>query len=454
MAMVVLLLTLGMAESVERQRWHYRMIGSTGPTLRLPNHEFNGDVVKTLFRHPDLGKKKSSGLRQLIQWWHAPCAECHQEIMEPNALHQQLRPVTAHLLARPADTARSLIRSHLEAAIQRQTTSDGWSVKRLRSMLAPVTVAFTYEYLFGRRCTDDVLRLLTASVFDVIATTGSLKRPNMPIRQRALRHVADLLEAEGGRADIFGTDCTLSIAQRAQYLLGVWFHTGATHLFRLACNSISLLCRDPRHVALVREERASGQDTGFTDAVLLEALRLFPGVPSTDRVATRDITLPNGRQIPAGTNVVFDVTAFQGSGFKWPRAFMPLRWAEVDPITANYMPFGVGKRRCPAERHTFDIAREVVMHMVSSLDIHTPSVFRLLYFTEAQMANAQFCMARSASVRPGFRLHCLRAMLSAVLVLDNLRIGLMQLRVMPLNARDAFLHDKLDQGRPPSNAST
>jgi len=434
--MSVDLLTRILSALVDRQRWKFKQRNETGNTIVVPNTAIQGESVKRLFAHPDVSLKSADGLRQLIRWWHAPSADCHQELMERNELYLELRPITSRLLSAPVADVRQLARTYVEEAMLRQLDHGSvWSVTRLRTVVGPIVMAFCYEFILGRKCPPEALSLLMASTTDVIAATRSLSRRNLPKRADALAHLTSVLEAEGGRPDIFGDNCTLSVEQRARYLQGVWMHTAVGQIMRLISNAICHLSRNPRCMENVKRE--VGQAGSYVDAVILETLRLTPGISTTNRVASQNIALSKGVNIEGGTNILFDIGRYHRIGFDRPDEFIPERWDDDKKKEANFMPFGMGKTRCPAERFAQVAAKEMLLGIVASLEIHFPARRGLLFTTRPEISTDLCCVIRRPPISP-LRLWGVRCLLNGFFTVENVRRSVMQLAIMPKNAEDAF----------------
>ena len=84
----------------------------------------------------------------------------------------------------------------------------------------------------------------------------------------------------------------------------------------------------------------------YTDAVAMEALRLFPPAYALPRVAVEDTTL-GAFDAPAGTQVVLWVWHAHRDPdvFDEPEAFRPERFLEGKP-PQSFVPFGAGTRMC------------------------------------------------------------------------------------------------------------
>ncbi len=74
-------------------------------------------------------------------------------------------------------------------------------------------------------------------------------------------------------------------------------------------------------------------EMSYTEAALLESLRLNPSVPSDDRTALKDDTLPDGTRVVAGTMVAFNAYVYGRSEELWGADvldFKPERWLDQD----------------------------------------------------------------------------------------------------------------------------
>ena len=87
--------------------------------------------------------------------------------------------------------------------------------------------------------------------------------------------------------------------------------------------------------------------------VTQEVLRVYPVIPTTTRVATKDVKIKDSDVvIPEGTTVAMPIIVLHRSGDLWenPEQFNPDRWADSttfrnDP-KIGYLPFGYGSRTC------------------------------------------------------------------------------------------------------------
>lgn len=76
---------------------------------------------------------------------------------------------------------------------------------------------------------------------------------------------------------------------------------------------------------------AATQHMRYTEACLMESLRLHPSVPGDEREAVEDDVLPDGTKVPRGVNVSFGPYMFGRDPGLWPEptAFRPQRWLDL-----------------------------------------------------------------------------------------------------------------------------
>lgn len=93
----------------------------------------------------------------------------------------------------------------------------------------------------------------------------------------------------------------------------------------------------------------------YLQAVISEALRLYPSVPVEFKYTSRDDTWPDGAFVPAGTTVMFDIYGMGRDTSIWgadAREFRPERWLEMARVPDNYQfpVFNAGPRECLGRR--------------------------------------------------------------------------------------------------------
>lgn len=98
-------------------------------------------------------------------------------------------------------------------------------------------------------------------------------------------------------------------------------------------------------------------DTGrlkYVQAVIDEALRLYPSVPQDSKVSVADDRLPDGTRIPAGCVIQFNNYAMGRSQKLWgedAELFRPERWLGAEmPSAFKYPAFNAGPRECLGKR--------------------------------------------------------------------------------------------------------
>jgi hypothetical protein len=421
-----------------------RTPASIARQFTVPNAQIHGEDVKRLFAHPAMATKTPDGtwrsagvLRQLLYWLHAP-ADCHQEVMEHDEFYPEFRQATTRVLARPMPEVRSLLKRHIDAGLEAQSATDGaWAIRWLGDVVNPMVVGFYYELLLGTPAEPNVLSSMCACLHNLIESTRGQTTRDMSLRETALQHLRAELSRSGGRPEVFGEDCSLSIDQRARYVLTVWIHTASAQTTRLAA---SATCHAARQRRCIDELRREGHEPGpYAEAVLLESLRLTPGTAMTNRVAGDHIRLSDGVVIPHSTDVLFDLRHFHRSGFEAAAEFIPERWFHENRKSANFMPYGVGKRRCPAERFATVVATDILMSLVTTYDLVVPADRRyIMANTPKFRVSSLCCLARRNPPLPRVLRLGIAAWLAAAVRLDGARRAFAQWHFLYYNAGAAF----------------
>ena len=126
-----------------------------------------------------------------------------------------------------------------------------------------------------------------------------------------------------------------------------------------------ILSDHPDWPARLRDELEHGEG-GLADRIITETLRLEQS-EYLKRTALEDLSF-EGFQIPRGWNVQMCLRESHQNpeAFPAPRDFNPDRFAD-DPLPSRgYAPFGMGRRRCPAQRLTYLIGNCFLRELVSN----------------------------------------------------------------------------------------
>jgi fatty acid omega-hydroxylase len=126
------------------------------------------------------------------------------------------------------------------------------------------------------------------------------------------------------------------------------------------------LCQHPEAAAKARSEAlevCGSQDITYDavnrlpylQAVLNEALRLYPSVPLDIKLALEDDVWPDGTQVRRGNMAVYNIYAMGRDPALWgadAEEFRPERWLEMDchPDNYKYPVFNAGPRECLGKR--------------------------------------------------------------------------------------------------------
>lgn len=341
-------------------------------TVILPNPAIRGKQVERLYAHEHARMKTGTMARALINYFHYP-VDCHQENLEDAPLHAALAKATDKIVALPLKRLRELLDAPLADIDKWLPAGRSATTLRLRDALFPLSARVFYSLVFGVDCPPDTARRISISTLNVLKTIKGLTMLKSRRRMRAFAAIRAELERQGGCPQFFETDAAagvdLTLDIRAKHLQGVIFTTGVIQVSEFASHALVALAQRPEMV----ERILHGPDSErFLEHVMTETLRMYPLVGITNRVLKEDIALDDGGKIERGMQLLFDFESHQRCEYESPGEFSPDRWRGAKVSEANFMPFGVGYRRCPAERIARAMAKEMVLAVLRRFTVHAP----------------------------------------------------------------------------------
>ncbi|KAF7852275.1 hypothetical protein BT93_L4569 [Corymbia citriodora subsp. variegata] len=157
--------------------------------------------------------------------------------------------------------------------------------------------------------------------------------------------------------------------------------------------ALSLLVNDRRalkkaqqeldtHVGRSRPvEESDVKKLPYLQAIVKEAMRLYPPVPIALRSSMEECTFSTGFHIPAGTRLLFNIAKIQRDERVWPNPdeFQPERFLttheNVDMRGQNFelIPFGTGRRSCAGTTLGLHMVHLVLASLLQSFEISTVS---------------------------------------------------------------------------------
>ncbi|MCO4769159.1 MAG: cytochrome P450 [Deltaproteobacteria bacterium] len=200
---------------------------------------------------------------------------------------------------------------------------------------------------------DSVLRHLLPRHAVAVARRRAIRRAHATLNELC----ADILESGGDapfltrlREDLTGGERTRQdVLDELRTFLIAGHETSATALNW----ALALLAQAPDEQEVLgreaREHTGFGHTEGLTaaDRVFSETMRLYPPVPISVSVATRDTTL-SGYFVPAGTRIDVCSYVVHRSRSRWtdPDVFQPSRFIGGAPPRTDYLPFLHGPHLC------------------------------------------------------------------------------------------------------------
>ncbi|MGW7029124.1 cytochrome P450 [Streptomyces xanthophaeus] len=396
------------------------------PMLRIPDQHIHGPVLEELFAHESTGHRGKTHARRAILYFHRP-ADDHQENIDPDhPRYTELARATFRALAAPRQDIAAMARRSTGHVCQ-----DAWPagttsrILRLRDLAVPICARIMFELVFKTAPTQEQTALIGRSATESMRTSKGL-RHSRDISARL--QLLDLLRAKvsehDGCPELFGPDSTLDTTSRAKHLLGVFFNTGVIQLSECVCHTVLEASRHPHTLA-----RITGNDPRYLDHVLSEALRLYPLHATIQRLTAADIPLGPAGTIPRGTQILFDISRHQRTGHHQPNAFIPERWEQRKRTDSGFVGFGLGQRKCPAERFSRTAAAAIVKELLSIFTVDAPT-----RHTRGLEGGGLCCLTAHGSPPPiGSRIK--KAIVRTRDHADRLAVGAAQLVCLPLTAR-------------------
>ncbi|KAJ6805249.1 isoflavone 3'-hydroxylase-like [Iris pallida] len=177
---------------------------------------------------------------------------------------------------------------------------------------------------------------------------------------------------------------------------------------------LSLLLNHPEVLQKVRDEIDThvGHDRLITDSdvpklqyltnVIKESLRLYPSGPLlVAHESSADCTVA-GYDVPRGTMLLVHAHALQRNPSLWedPDSFKLERWFEIDQEAKSlkFLPFGYGRRMCPAEFMSMRLMVLVVGSLVQCFEFKRTS--EVVDMTEADSMNLKRAVTLEAYYKP------------------------------------------------------
>ncbi|EZA49969.1 hypothetical protein DMN91_011740 [Ooceraea biroi] len=262
-------------------------------------------------------------------------------------------------------------------------------------------------FFFVPRLSFLLAPLLTgpAEYFRKVFWSSMKVREEMGIKRGDL--VDSLLSLKAGEQDPLYKFEGDHLPAQSSSLFQAGFEAGSTTiafaLFHLACH--------PEHQATLYDEiqtHLAGKEwtmdlmneMSFTERVLLEALRLFPPLPITDRIAEKDYKIPGTDLIiEKGVSVYLSLnsTSQDPRYFSDPQKFDPLRKSlQEDKKFFESLGFGIGPRACMGTRMGLLFMKIALIAIVTNYTLH--------YETDGALQNSNINgMANKKKVRHVFQ---------------------------------------------------
>ena len=228
------------------------------------------------------------------------------------------------------------------------------------------------------------------------------------------------------RARDSGVDWLLEedLVGQVSLLFGASYETTAQALVW----TVLLLAQHPEVASELRAElEMAGPDPAFDaldalpllDGVVRESLRLFPPVPYTIRIATRDADIL-GAAVRRGDRVLCShfFTHRIEESFPQPRHFLPGRWKSAEPDAFEYVPFSAAPRICIGAGFSTAVVKRAIGQLVLRSDFRLPDRTRIDTAVRVTLGTRARVPLKLAAPRGDFRRATVRGDFAHFLALD------------------------------------
>nr|BAN20360.1 cytochromeP450 [Riptortus pedestris] len=109
----------------------------------------------------------------------------------------------------------------------------------------------------------------------------------------------------------------------------------------------------------------------YLERVIKESLRMYPPVPTIGRYFSKDIALPSGYTIPAGTEVEIGIMLLHRDEqyFENPNVFDPDRFLKEFNHPYAYIPFSAGPRNCIGQKFAMADLKTILAKVILNFKI-------------------------------------------------------------------------------------
>nr|BAN20369.1 cytochromeP450 [Riptortus pedestris] len=112
----------------------------------------------------------------------------------------------------------------------------------------------------------------------------------------------------------------------------------------------------------------------YIERVIKETLRIYPSVPVIGREIAKDIDLPSGYKVPAGSIMAVIIAGihFNKKHYPNPEVFDPDRFLPEKMVNRHpysYVPFSAGPRNCIGQRFAMLELKSAISHFLLKYEI-------------------------------------------------------------------------------------
>ena len=360
--------------------------------MEIPNQDIFGEDIRTLIDNPHLQLRGDNYFREAIRYFQAPYGDIHQETIESGELHRIQAKITfAILKSFSGQQITQVVREVLDLWLQKQSQLQPIFISNLFTQIRPLMIRIIFKLLFDQHIDDCQLGVYSAAVANLHDTLKGNALRSLSTRMKMYEAITQQLQSTPldrflGTKDLENIDSE----NYSKHISCVFFHTGVVQTTEFICHTLVSIYEHPQvHLLILQSLEGFEQLPDFEamekidylNYVLNESLRLYPLLGRTNRQVQetfkyKDITF-------AKDSVVY-LNFYRNHKLNWddPELFKVDRWDdESEQATAkkirreNFIPFGVGKRSCPAESFARTTTKAVIIGILKYIDLQIPQNF-------------------------------------------------------------------------------
>ncbi|MDJ0676435.1 MAG: cytochrome P450 [Calothrix sp. MO_167.B42] len=358
--------------------------------IEIPNEKLFDKDIESIFENPNIQGRGDNYFREAIRYFHWPYGEVHQESLKSGDFHKNLRRLTISMLyTNSQDYVNKIIWSNFEDWIKSRESLIFTS--NLFIEIRPLIISIFFELLFDQKISSAQLRIYNEAIANMHNTMKGIALRSKKVRVKMYEDIQQQLK-NINQLQVFKSAKLQDIPQEtlAKHIGGVFFHTGVVQTTEFITHTLVEIYRNQEIKDNLRQfiQQSSPvisweviEQYKYLDYILNESLRLFPLFGKTDRQVTKSLTIKD-ILLKEGSIIYLNFSLIHKLHWNEPDSFNPSRWGknqtQIDSpklSKAQFIPFGIGSRKCPAETFTYNMTKVIVFTIFKRINLSIPSNF-------------------------------------------------------------------------------